>query len=114
MPTFEPFAVVAARFPYVELEHGKRRPALVVSRPHLLETSGLLWVLMITSARNEPWPDDIPIDDLVLAGLRKPSVIRPSKIATIEASAAEPIGRLSAGTAARVAAALRDMLATHP
>ncbi len=114
MPTFEPFAVVAARFPYVELEHGKRRPALIVSSPRLHERNDLLWVLMITSARNEPWPDDIAIDDLDLAGLRKPSVIRPAKIATIEATAAEPIGRLSAGTAARVASALRDMLATHP
>ena len=54
----------------------------------------LLWVLMITSAAHRTWESDVPVSDLVEAGLPAPSVVRPSKIATIDADSAERIGRL--------------------
>jgi len=107
MTTFERWAVVAVPFPYVDRLQVKRRPALVVSGQRWLEAHGLLWVLMITSAGNEPWPDDIAIEDLALAGLPKPSVIRPSKIATVEAARCERRGRVSSAVRRKVAAALR-------
>jgi mRNA interferase MazF len=106
MPGFEPFDVVAVPFPYVEREVRKRRPTVVVS-----DRYGLLWVVMITSAANSPWPDDVAIGDLTLAGLPKPSVVRPSKIATVEAARCERIGRLPRDTASAVATALRRTLA---
>ncbi len=57
---------------------------------------GLLWVLMITSARNRGWPGDIEIEDVLAAGLGVPSVIRTAKILTVEARQAEVIGALLA------------------
>lgn len=44
---------------------------------------------MITSAENKPWQDDIVIEDHVGVGLPVPSVIRPVKVATVEAVLAE-------------------------
>ena len=58
------------------------------------DVHGLLWVLMITSARNRPWAGDVEISHLQEAGLPAPSVVRCAKIATIEASAANRIGKL--------------------
>ena len=57
----------------------KRRPAVVVSVLELAEVHGLLWVLMVTSAANRPWPQDVAIPDLAAAGLPKPSVVRVSQ-----------------------------------
>ena len=70
------------------------RPALVVSSSELQEVLGLLWVLMITSARNKPWAGDVEVAHSDEAGLPAPSVVRCAKIATIEASAATQIGAL--------------------
>jgi mRNA interferase MazF len=51
---------------------------------------------MITSAENRKWPEDILINaGREEAGLPVASLIRPVKIATIEAAAASPIGRVS-------------------
>jgi mRNA interferase MazF len=97
-------------FPHVERPILKRRPALVVSRSQLAREHGLLWVLMITSADNAPWRDDVSIDDLALAGLSKPSVIRPVKLATIETLAAQPLGRVTRSVASRVVAVLLHKL----
>jgi mRNA interferase MazF len=110
-PTFEPFATISVPFPYVERLASKRRPALVVSRPQLARAHGLVWVLMITSAANARWPDDIPIDDLKRAGLPKPSVVRATKIATLETTHARPIGQVEAAVADRVLAILGSLLA---
>jgi mRNA interferase MazF len=111
MPTFDPFDVVAVPFPYVEREVRKRRPTVVVSRPKLAVDHGLVWVVMVTTAANEPAAHDVPVSDLVAAGLPKPSVVRVCKIATIEATRCERIGRLSPDAAKAVAACLRDAVA---
>ena len=109
--TVEPFGVVAVPFPYIERPILKRRPVLIVSAPELARRHGLLWVAMITSADNPSWPDDVAIDDLPGAGLRKPSIVRPAKLATVEAAAVDVIGRASAGVADRVRAVLESYLA---
>lgn len=97
MPTFEQGDVVRIPFPYVEREKRQYRPALVISRRGLGEGDGLLWVLMITSAENRPWPGDVAIRDATgQTGLPVPSVVRTSKIATIAATSAQVIGRLGA------------------
>ena len=111
MPGFESFDVVAVPFPYVEREVRKRRPTVVVSDPVLSERHGLLWVMMVTSAANPSWPDDVAIWDLAMAGLAKPSVVRPAKIATVEAARCEWIGRLPREAAAAVTASLRETIA---
>lgn len=94
MPTFEPGDIIKVPFPYVEKAANSYRPALVVSSGELQEIHGLLWVLMITSARNRGWIGDVEIKDLARAGLPVASVVRCAKIATIEAVRATPIGSL--------------------
>lgn len=111
MPTFEPFSVVAVPFPYVEQPVLKRRPAVVVSAPGLEAAHGLLWVVMVTSARKAGWQGDIAITDLALAGLSRPSLIRPAKLAVVEAGSARRIGGLDRDVAAATARALDALLA---
>ena len=77
--------IVVLPFPYTDRLAEKRRPALIVSKPWLAKDYGLLWVAMITSAVNEGWASDIEISSVANSGLSAPSVIRPVKIATIEA-----------------------------
>jgi mRNA interferase MazF len=56
----------------------------------------LCWVVMITSAENRPWPGDVPFGDgYADAGLPAPSVVRSSKVATVDISRLEPLGRVS-------------------
>jgi len=88
MPNFSRFDVVAVPFPYTDRARLQRRPALVVSHPSYEERFGLLWVLMIIAAENAGWADDVAVPDHAAAGLPIPSIIRPSKIATIEAARA--------------------------
>lgn len=104
---FKPFDVVSVPFPYADRAAEKRRPAVVVSTPDLEQDHGLLWLAMITSADNPSWPGDIAIRELVPAGLPHESVVRPVKIATIEAARATRIGRLEPATRAKVAEAIR-------
>lgn len=99
MGIFKPFDIVAAPFPYVERPVLKRRPCLIVGEP---DDTGLVWVIMITSAKNEAWQDDIEIENLTLAGLKAESVIRTAKIATVEANALKHVGHLDEQTKKRV------------
>jgi mRNA interferase MazF len=95
MATFSQGDIVKVPFTYTDRSTRQSRPALVVSLPSLETEHGLLWVAMITSADNRAWPGDVTIDNLTLAGLPAPSVIRPTKIATIEAKDAQKLGELA-------------------
>lgn len=110
MPTFERYDVVSVPFPYVERNVLARRPALVVSNPSLEDRLGLIWVLMITAAENRRWDDDIEIADHRSIGLPIASIIRPTKIATVEARQARFLGRLAPAMADAVAATLRRIV----
>ena len=102
MPDFRQGDVVRVPFPYTDKATRQHRPALVVSRGELGEGQPLLWVAMITSADNRRWADDQLIEDLAQAGLPSPSVVRPAKIATIEARHAEPLGQLAPTVMAQI------------
>lgn len=65
---------------------------------------------MITSAENRPWPDDLLIERHPQAGLPAPPIIRPCKIATIEAHHAEAIGRIASPLLRKVKICLRKYL----
>jgi mRNA interferase MazF len=107
MPTFEGGAIVRVPFPYTDRDTRQHRPALVVSAGNLSRNRSLIWVVMITSAANPRWPDDVPIgDDHAELGLPVPSLIRPAKIATIDAAAADRIGTLDPGRMAAVRRAI--------
>jgi mRNA interferase MazF len=94
MPTFEAGEIVKVPFPYTDREVRQRRPALVISREPLGD-GRLYWVLMITSADHRRWPGDVALGKRHgEAGLPAPSVIRTSKVATVEQDRMEPLGRL--------------------
>ena len=94
MPGFRVWDVVKVPFPYTNRPVRQRRPALVVACQGGETMPALLWVLMITSAAHRRWPHDVAISDMVEAGLPAPSIVRPTKIATMEADDAEWAGRL--------------------
>ena len=105
--TCSPGDVVVVPFPYSDRLAEKRRPALVVSNARLAE-QGLVWLAMITSARQSAVPYDAPIADLALAGLPAPSLVRPTKIATVEPSRiVRKAGRLGREETAHALAAVR-------
>jgi len=85
---------------------------MIVSDGPVGEAGSLLWVVMITSAENRAWPDDVPFGDtFAQSGLPAPSVVRPSKIATIEAAQADPIGKVQPAILAEVMSRIGRMLA---
>lgn len=94
MTSFEAGEIVRVLFPHVERNVRRYRPALVVTREPIGPDGLLIWVAMITSAERERWPGDVAIDEHETAGLPIRSVVRTAKLATLEAAAAERIGRL--------------------
>jgi mRNA interferase MazF len=111
MPSFEVWDTVKVPFPYTDRPIRQRRPALVVAAGDLLAEHGLLWLAMITSAANRSWPGDVPVSDLQSAGLPIPSIIRVTKIATIEARDAEKLGVAAQADRVGVAKYLNRVLA---
>ena len=110
MPIFEAWDIVKIPFPYTDRPVRQSRPALVIAAGELEFAHGLLWLLMITSAANRGWPGDVAVSDLTAAGLPIPSIVRPAKIATIEARDAERLGRLPPSDREAVRRYLRDRL----
>jgi mRNA interferase MazF len=109
---FAAFDVVVVPFPYADRLAEKRRPALVISGSRLTPT-GLVWLAMITSSEQSSWSFDVAIPDLKRAGLPAPSVIRPAKIACVEAARiVRRAGRLDKATARKVTQRLRGFLAS--
>jgi mRNA interferase MazF len=95
MPTYSRGDVVKVSFPYTDRDVRQRRPALVVSDQPLGDDGRLHWVLMITSADHRRWPGDVSLGRRHgEAGLPAPSLIRTSKIATVETDRMEPLGRM--------------------
>lgn len=116
MPDFRVWDVVKVPFPYTNRPVQQRRPALVVACQGGGAMPALLWVLMITSAAHRRWPHDVAISDTVEAGLPAPSIVRSTKIATMEADDAEWAGRLPGpdrhGVASALSASLQELHAT--
>jgi mRNA-degrading endonuclease toxin of MazEF toxin-antitoxin module len=111
MPGFEVWDVVKVPFPYTDRPVREYRPALTVAAGDLAQTRGLLWVLMITSAANRRWPEDVVISNQRTTGLPAPSVVRCAKIATIETAQAQAIGKLPPKDRRRVARQIAASLA---
>jgi mRNA interferase MazF len=110
MASFKPWDIIKVPFPYTDRPVLQRRPALVVAAGAMQAAHRLLWVLMITSADNRRWTNDITVSNLDRAGLPAPSLVRCVKIATIEAAHAERIGELAQPDRSRVATQLRRLL----
>ena len=103
--------VVWVPFPFVESPRLRDRPALVVSVEPLGGDANLLWVVMITSAANRGWPDDVSLESNYReCGLEVPCVIRTAKISTVEAIRVRKIGTLPSSLIATVQRMLRRQL----
>lgn len=111
MPTCSQGDVVRVPFPYTDRNTRQHRPALVVSKGGVGDGEAFLWVVMITSAENRAWPDDIPlVHGHQAVGLPVPSIIRTTKIATIEAQHTVRLGSLPGPLWGAVASRLREHL----
>jgi mRNA interferase MazF len=111
MPGFDVWDIVKVPFPYADRPVRQHRPALVIAAGKLVSAHGLLWLAMITSAANRGWPGDVVVSDLSVAGLPIASIIRPAKIATIDARDAEPLGVLARADRPAIANYLLQLLA---
>jgi mRNA interferase MazF len=111
MAAFSPWDIVKVPFPYADRSVRQRRPALVIAAGELEIDHGLLWLMMITSAANRGWPGDVFVSDLQIAGLPVASIVRPAKIATIDAADAELLGSLPQDDRRAIRAYLTDWLA---
>ena len=114
MASFRQGDVIKVPFPYTDRPTRQSRPALVVSAGGIEKAHGLLWVVMITSAANRGWPGDVAVTNLAAAGLPAPSVVRTAKIATIEASDAARLGKISPALFRQVAMRLEQALGFGP
>ena len=110
MAIFEVWDIVKVPFPYTDRPVRQRRPALVIAAAEIEAAHGLIWLVMITSAENRGWPDDVRISDLRAAGLPAPSIIRAAKIATVDARDAQLLGTLPIADREAVASRLREIL----
>jgi len=74
---YDTFDVVVVPFPFIDAPASKRRPALILSSQSSFNAQINSCVMaMITSAAHTPWPLDIKIEDLKIAGLPCESIIR--------------------------------------
>lgn len=88
----------------------RRRPGLIVSSDSLQRDTGLYWVLMVTSlgtadektGPESRHPADVVIEDWEAAGLPVPSLVRTTKILTVQArQIIRPLGQLSTADQSR-------------
>lgn len=77
MATYKQFDVVLVPFPFTDTNETKRRPALIISDATEFNTPmGRSVMAMITTAGRSSWVLDVPITDLLAAGLSAPSIVR--------------------------------------
>lgn len=93
---YSQFDIVAIPFPFTDASETKRRPAIILSSHKEFNNEiGHSVMAMITSARNAPWPHDVTITNLTIAGLPKASVIRMKFFTLDHAYILDTIGSLA-------------------
>lgn len=85
-----PGKVVLVRFPFTSLEKVKKRPALVLCRTDGRQKISLVTIAMITSRLEGLQLDgDVVLRNWERAGLLHPSLVRLSKVATLDGDLVE-------------------------
>lgn len=85
-----PGDIILVRFPFANLEQSKKRPALLMTRVPVNRSSSLLTIAMITSQIEGLELDgDVLIREWEKAKLLHPSLIRLSKLATVDSELLE-------------------------
>ena len=80
---FKPFDIVKIPFPFTDQEKSKLRPALVISSQIYGQTTDHLILVMITTAKDSRWHNDVEIQDFQACQLPALSKIR-FKIFTLD------------------------------
>lgn len=106
----QPGDIVIVGFPYADRAQEKYRPALIVSNATFHARHGLCWVVMITSDTNASWEGDVPLPQKS-TGLRKASVIRTTKLVTLDLATVDKIGSATPAIMKKVKHCLQDALA---
>lgn len=93
---YEPFDIVIVPFPFADSSTSKKRPALILSSfeqfgKHINHSV----MAMITSALHNPWPLDVKIENLNMAGLNSSSIIRMKLFTLDHRFVLKKCGRLS-------------------
>ncbi len=109
--TYDAFDVVRVPFPFTDKDAIKRRPALVLSRDTIFNSSaGHSVMAMITSSDHVSWPLDCPIEDLASAGLPAPSKVRFKLFTLDHRLVLNRLGQLSEKDRSAVRDALNQLL----
>lgn len=77
------FDIIVVPFPFTDQSISKKRPAIVLSQTQFNQKAEHSICAMITSSKNDPWPNDLEILDLKSCGLPAESKIR-MKLFTID------------------------------
>jgi mRNA interferase MazF len=93
--TYNQFDVVKIPFPFTDKNADKKRPAVIISNPDYRLNNSHYILIMITSAKQSHWVDDINIENLENAGLPVPSKIRFKLFSLDERLVIGKLGRLS-------------------
>jgi len=103
--------VVLVPFPFSDQTTVKKRPAIIVSSNHYNNTSSDIVIMAITSQIDKTIGiGECSVSDWKIAGLLKPSAIKPA-ISTIEQKLVlKKLGKLSSADLSSVENALRNFL----
>jgi mRNA-degrading endonuclease toxin of MazEF toxin-antitoxin module len=110
----KPGDIALVRFPFAEVATAKKRPALVLARTARSPRNRLATLAMITSQVEAlRLEGDVLLSEWKAAGLLHPSLLRMSKVATVDEELIErTIGRLAAPDHDAARAAFQRVFAT--
>jgi mRNA interferase MazF len=105
------FDVILVKFPFTDLTKSKQRPALVLNSTAYSPRLSLLTIAMLTSqTENKRIKGDLELSDWKDAKLLHPSLLRLSKIATIESElVVKVLGHLSTKDQKRAKTLFQDL-----
>ena len=105
------FDVVLVPFPFTNLKTAKKRPCLVLHdfKPDALNKHVIV-SMMTSNTKSYSFPHDVSVTDLEAAGLPKETIIRLSKVVTLDAEMIEKqLGSLSSKDQKKVKSELKKM-----
>ena len=112
--TYDLYEIVKVPFPFTDMQATKIRPALILSSAkHFNARIGLSIMAMITSVKStqDAWPTDILIENLSLARLPVPSLIRFKLFTLDHRLILDRLGRLSEKDLNSVQKKIKEILA---